>query len=211
MIPLNGLILFALAALVLVLTPGPNMIYLISRSVTQGHKAGMYSLLGAVTAIVFHTVMISLGLTAVLASIPYAFTALKIAGVVYLLYLAWQAVGSGNKNIFVPQAELKSRRPGRLFTMGLFTNLLNPKTAIFYLLFFPQFIRPEWGSVLTQCLELGAVHMLLSFAINAVIILMAARIGSWFGRHPKWVKAQQWLMGGVLAGLAVRMAFSKAR
>lgn len=143
MIPINKILFFALTALVLVISPGPNMIYLISRTITQGRKAGLVSLAGVICGFLFHIVMISFGLTAVLFAVPFAYTILKTLGVVYLLYLAFQFVKPNSKNIFEANTELEFDKPRKLFSIGFLTNVLNPKVAVFYLSFFPQFIKPD--------------------------------------------------------------------
>lgn len=211
MIPVNELLFFALAALVLVISPGPNMIYLISRSITQGRKAGMISLAGVISGFIFHILMVSLGLTAILFAVPFAFTFLKSLGVVYLLYLAWQAVKPNGKNIFETQNDLPEDKPGKLFRIGFLTNVLNPKVAVFYLSLFPQFILPQYGSVFSQSLQLGMTQVLVSCTINFIIVMVAARAASWFGKNPAWVKVQKWFMATVLAGLALKMAFTKVK
>jgi threonine/homoserine/homoserine lactone efflux protein len=211
MIPLNEIFIFALAALVLVISPGPNMIYLISRSITQGRKAGIISLAGVICGFLFHIVMVSFGLTAVLFAVPLAYTTLKILGVIYLLYLAYQTVKPNSKNIFDIKQDLPDDKPGKLFSIGLLTNLLNPKVAVFYLSFFPQFIKPEYGSVMTQSLQLGAVQVLFSFSINFIIVLTASKVALFFVKKPSWVKAQKLFMASVLTGLAIKMALSKAK
>jgi threonine/homoserine/homoserine lactone efflux protein len=209
--PVSTLFVFALAALVMVISPGPNMIYLISRSITQGKKAGIISLAGVIGGFLFHITMVAFGLTAVLFAVPFTFTTLKIAGAVYLLYLAYQAVKAGNKNIFETRKDLKPDKPVKLFTMGFLTNVLNPKMAVFYLSLFPQFIKPETGSVIAQCFQLGAIQMVISFTVNFLIILSAARAARWFAKNPAWVRIQKWFMATVLTGLAVKMAFTKMK
>ncbi|MDF2190784.1 LysE family translocator [Paraflavitalea sp. CAU 1676] len=211
MIPFHDLMLFALAALVLVISPGPNMIYLISRSITQGRKAGLISLAGVVCGFLFHIILVSFGLTAILFAIPFAYTVLKTMGVVYLLYLAWQAVKPGSKGLFEMRQDLPPDQPAKLFRMGFLTNVLNPKVAVFYLSFFPQFIKPAYGSVLTQSLQLGVTQMLISFTVNFVIVLSAARVAVWFGRKPHWVRMQKWFMASVLTALAAKMALDKGK
>ncbi len=211
MIPFNELIIFILAALILVITPGPNMIYLISRSITQGKKAGLVSLAGIITGFTFHITMVSVGLTAVLFTVPYVYATLKFLGVFYLLYLAFQAVKPNSQGLFETRKDLQDDSPSKLFSMGFFTSILNPKIAVFYLSFFPQFIRPEFGSVFTQSIELGITQMLVSFTINFLIVLSAARMSVWFGENPVWVKVQKWVMASVLSALAVRMALDKAK
>lgn len=211
MIPLHELSFFILAALILVISPGPNMIYLISKSITQGKKSGFISLTGVVCGFLFHIIMVSFGLTAVLLAVPFAYTILKTLGTIYLLYLAYQAIKPNSKNIFDVDKNTSYDSPKKLFTIGFLTNVLNPKVAVFYLSFFPQFIKPEYGSVLTQSLELGVVQVLVSFSINFLIVLTASRIALFFSNNPAWIKVQKWFMASVLTYLAIRMAFSKAK
>lgn len=211
MIPFQELMLFALAALVLVLSPGPNMIYVISRSITQGRKAGLISLAGVIAGFLFHIILVSFGLTAILFAVPFAYSVLKTVGVLYLLYLAWQAVKPGSKGAFEARKDLPADSAGKLFRMGFFTNVLNPKVAVFYLSFFPQFIKPAYGSVLTQSLLLGLTQMLISFTVNGLIVLSAARVSGWFARKPKWVRLQKWFMASVLTALAAKMALDKGK
>ncbi|KAB1230791.1 LysE family translocator [Chryseobacterium viscerum] len=211
MIPLHELIFFILAALILVISPGPNMIYLISKSITQGKKSGFISLAGVVCGFLFHIIMVSFGLTAVLLAVPLAYTVLKTLGTVYLLYLAYQAIKPNSRNIFDVDKNDSHDSPKKLFTIGFLTNVLNPKVAVFYLSFFPQFIKPEYGSVFTQSLELGVIQVLISFSINFIIVLTAARVALFFSNNPVWIKIQKWFMASVLTYLAIKMAFSKAK
>jgi threonine/homoserine/homoserine lactone efflux protein len=199
--------LFALTALVLVLTPGPNMIYCVSRALSQGRMAGLVSLAGVLLGFVVHLVAATLGLTALLTAVPFAFDALRIAGAAYLLWLAWDALRPGGSSPFVTR-RLPVDPTGRLFRMGLLTNLLNPKVAIFYLSFFPQFLHPERGDVLLQALQLGAVQVGVSGTVNALLILGAARISAFLARSGGWLRAQRYLMGTVLGALAVRLALA---
>ena len=197
---------FALAALVLVLTPGPNMIYCISRTLCQGRAAGLLSLAGVLLGFVAHLLAAALGLTAVLLAVPWVFGAIKLAGAAYLLWLAWQALGAGG--VFQPR-ELPLDPPGKLFRMGFITNVLNPKVAMFYLSFFPQFLHPEHGSVLAQSLQLGAVQVAISGTVNALFVMGAAGISAFLGRNRGWLSAQRYLMSSLLAGLAVRIALAE--
>lgn len=211
MIPFHELIFFILAALILVISPGPNMIYLISKSITQGKKSGFISLAGVVCGFLFHIIMVSFGLTAFLLAVPLAYTILKALGTVYLLYLAYQAIKPKSKNIFDVDKNAAHDSPKKLYTIGFLTNVLNPKVAVFYLSFFPQFIKPEYGSVFTQSLELGVIQTLISFSINFIIVLTAARVALFFSNNPVWIKVQKWFMASVLTYLAIKMAFSKAK
>ncbi|WP_223599382.1 LysE family translocator [Chryseobacterium sp. GVT01B] len=211
MIPFHELIFFILAALILVISPGPNMIYLISKSITQGKKSGFISLAGVVCGFLFHIIMVSFGLTAVLLAVPLAYTLLKAVGTVYLLYLAYQAIKPKSRNIFDVDRNVAHDSPKKLFTIGFLTNVLNPKVAVFYLSFFPQFIKPEYGSIFTQSFELGVIQVLISFSINFIIVLTAARVALFFSNNPVWIKVQKWFMASVLTYLAIKMALSKAK
>lgn len=211
MMSFNDILIFALAALALVITPGPNMVYLISRSVTQGKKAGVISLVGVISGFVFHIVMASAGITTMLLAVPFAYVMLKILGVGYLLYLAYQAIGPNSKNIFEIQYELPGDRPRKLFSIGFLTNVLNPKVALFYVSFFPLFIKPGHGSTMSQSLQLGATHIIMCFSVHFVIIMMASKAAQFFAGKPSWIKLQKWFMASILAGLAVKMAFAKTK
>ncbi|KAB8192918.1 LysE family translocator [Lysobacter maris] len=209
------LLAFSLIALGMVLTPGPNMLYLISRSISQGPAAGLVSLGGVALGFVFYMVCAALGITALVMAVPYAYDALRIAGAAYLLYLAWQALKPGGGSPFAT-VDAQSRRlrhdgPRRLFLMGLFTNLLNPKAAVLYLSLLPQFIEPERGSVLAQSLVLGFTQIAISLAVNALLVLMAGSIAGFLAGRPLWAQWQRWLMGGVLGALALRMATETRR
>lgn len=205
MIPFDDLILFAGAALLMVLTPGPNMIYLISRSICQGWRAGLLSLLGVISGFLVHMLAAAAGLTALFLAIPFAYEVLKWIGAAYLLYLAWQAVKPGARSPFETR-NLPIDSPRRLFFMGFVTNLLNPKIAVFYLSIFPQFVSPEHGSVFLQSIHLGVTQIVVSFSVNLAIVLSASRISVWFARNPGWLNVQRYVMGTVLAGMAVRLA-----
>ncbi|WP_020185370.1 LysE family translocator [Methylopila sp. 73B] len=204
------LLAFAAVSLGMVLTPGPNMLYLISRSLCQGPKAGLISLGGVALGFLFYMLCAAFGITALLFAVPFAYDALRLAGAAYLAWLAWNAVKPGGASPFEVRA-LAPDSPRRLFLMGLVTNLLNPKVAMFYLALFPQFIDPAAGSVLTQTLALGAVQITISMAGNAMFALTAGGIAAFLARHPLWVTAQRWLMGLVLGGLAVRLALESRR
>lgn len=206
----SKLLAFALVALGLVLTPGPNMIYLISRSINQGRAAGLISLGGVALAFVLYLLCAALGITALLLTVPLAYDALRLAGALYLLYLAWQALRPGGRSPFQVR-QLERDRPRKLFAMGFLTNLLNPKAAVLYLSLLPQFITPGHGNVLQQSLVLGATQMTISLTVNALIVLMAGTIAGFLARRPLWLATQRWLMGTVLAGLAAHMAVQSRR
>lgn len=200
----TSLFLFAGAALLMALTPGPNMVYLISRSLCQGHAAGVMSWVGVVLGFTVHMVCAALGLTALFMAVPLGYEVLKFAGAMYLLWLAWQAVRPGARSPFEAN-DLPAQSPRKLFTMGLLTSILNPKVAVFYLSVLPQFISPESGSVLAQSLLLGTTQVCIGAAVNLLVTLSAASIAAWFAKNPLWLAVQRYLMGMVLAALAVKL------
>jgi threonine/homoserine/homoserine lactone efflux protein len=200
----------ALIGLGLVLTPGPNMIYLVSRSVTQGRRAGLISLLGVAAGFGVYLVAAAAGLTAVFALVPALYTVLKLAGAAYLLWLAWQALRPGGRAAFAPR-ELPADPPRRLFTMGLVTNLLNPKIAILYVSLLPQFVDPERGPVALQSLLLGLTQITVAITVNALIVLGAGSIAAFLAGRPRWERAQRRLMGTVLVGIALHIGLDRSR
>ena len=203
---ISSLLAYGLISLGMVLTPGPNMIYLISRSICQGRTAGLISLGGVALGFVVYMVCAALGITALVMAVPFAYDALRLGGALYLMYLAWQAVKPGGRSPFQVR-DLPKDSPRKLVTMGLVTNLLNPKVAVMYLSLLPQFIDPNGhGSVLVQSLALGSLQIVISVSVNAVIACMAGSIAVFFVTRPGWQVLQRWLMGSVLMGLAVRMA-----
>jgi threonine/homoserine/homoserine lactone efflux protein len=210
LVPAGELAWFALAALIMVLTPGPNMVYLVSRSLSQGRKAGLTSLLGVAAGFFLHMFAAAAGLTAVFMAVPLAYDLLRWLGAAYLLWLAWQAIRPGARSPFEVRPMAKDP-PARLFLMGFLTNALNPKIAVFYLSVFPQFVRPGYGSVFAQSLVLGCTQIAVSLAVNFLIILAAARLAAWFAHNPVWQAVQRWFMGLVLGGLAVRLALEERR
>jgi threonine/homoserine/homoserine lactone efflux protein len=210
MIDIASLSAFALLALGMVLTPGPNMVYLASRSICQGRAAGFVSLGGVALGFVFYMLCAAFSITALLLAVPYAYDALRLCGAAYLLWLAWQAVRPGGHSPFEVRP-LPEDSPRKLFLMGFLTNLLNPKVAILYLSLLPQFISPEQGSVLAQSLTLGAVQIVLSIGVNALIVVMAGSVAGFLAGRPFWLVLQRWMMGTVLAALAVHMATEARR
>ncbi|KEO51574.1 LysE family translocator [Thioclava pacifica] len=199
---ISHLIAFAAVALAIVLSPGPNMIYLVSRTICQGRGAGMISLGGVALGFVFYMLCAAFGITAFVLAVPFAYDALRFAGAAYLLWLAWQAVRPGGRSAFETRA-LPRDGPHKLFAMGFVTNLLNPKIAVMYLSLLPQFIDPEAGSVLAQSLALGSVQIVISVAVNAGIVLAAGTVAGFLAARPLWMRVQRWAMGTVLAALAL--------
>ena len=205
----NSLIAFAMISLVMVLTPGPNMIYLISRSICQGRVAGLISLGGVALGFVFYMICAAFGITAMVMAVPYAYDTLRIAGAIYLLWLAWQAIRPGGKSPFQVK-DLPKDTPKKLFTMGFLTNILNPKIAVMYLSLLPQFINTEHGNVLTQSFMLGITQITVSLSVNAIIVISSGTIAYFLAKNPSFALFQRWVMGCVLTTLAIKI-LSEAR
>jgi threonine/homoserine/homoserine lactone efflux protein len=200
----------AVVALGLVLTPGPNMLYLVSRSITQGWRAGLVSLLGVAAGFVVYLAAAVAGIATVFSEVPAAYTVLRFAGAGYLLWLAWKTLRPGGGSVFAPK-ELPPDGPRRLFAMGFLTNLLNPKIAVLYVSLLPQFIDPDRGSVALQSLALGAIQASIAVTGNAIIVLTAGSIAVFLARRPGWLRAQRYFMGSVLGALAVRLLTERTK
>jgi threonine/homoserine/homoserine lactone efflux protein len=197
-------------ALGMVLTPGPNMMYLVSRSITQGRRAGVLSLGGVALGFLIYLSTANLGLSVVFLAVPDLYLTVKLAGAAYLGWLAWKALRPGGTSMFAPpQLVPDSRR--RLFTMGLMTNLLNPKIAVMYLSLIPQFVHPSAGHVIVQGFVLGGIQIVVSLAVNLAIVLAAGTIAVFLTQRPGWLRVQRYLMGTMLGALAIRLATERAQ
>lgn len=210
MITTSALLGVFAVALAMVLTPGPNMMYLVSRSITQGRRAGAISLLGVAVGFLVYLTATNLGLSVIFIAVPELYVALKLAGAVYLGWLAVKALRPGGVSVFQPAA-MTPDPPRRLFGMGLLTNLLNPKIAIMYLSLIPQFVHPARGHVMLQGFVLGGVQIAVALTVNLLIVLAAGTISTFLTGRPVWLRVQRYMMGTVLGALAVRLATDNAR
>jgi threonine/homoserine/homoserine lactone efflux protein len=202
----TNLALFAMASVLLALTPGPNLLYLVSRTLCQGRSAGIVSLAGTTTGFLFYALSAALGLSAVFIAIPVLFDAVRWAGAAYLLWLAWDAVRARGGGGLFARRDLPSVQPAVLFRTGVLTSVLNPKVALFYVALFPQFVDPSRGSVLAQSLVLAAVQIGIGAGSDLLFVLAAARAARWLAERPRWLKVQRWVLGGVFAGIALKLA-----
>jgi len=202
----ESLALFALAVLLLALTPGPVWIYLISRTLTQGRRAGYFSLIGVTVGVLVHLFAAALGLSAVLLAVPAAFDAIKLAGAAYLLWLAWSTLRGGGFS-FTPQA-LEPVADRVLFRQSLTASVVNPKIAVFYLSLFPQFVDPAGGAVLLQSVALGIVHISVSTLVDGMLVTVAGALSAWLGMRPGWLRMQRWVLGSAFGVLAIWLALT---
>jgi threonine/homoserine/homoserine lactone efflux protein len=197
-------------ALGMVLTPGPNMMYLVSRSITQGRRAGVMSLGGVAVGFLAYLTATNLGLSVLFVAVPEVYLTVKLAGAGYLGWLAWKALRPGGVSVFEPR-QFAPDSPRRLFAMGLTTNLLNPKAAVMYLSLIPQFEHPAQGHLVLQGFVLGGAQIVVSLAVNLGIVLAAGTIAVFLARRPAWLRVQRYAMGTVLGALAVKLATDHAR
>jgi threonine/homoserine/homoserine lactone efflux protein len=205
MISSGAVIGMALVALGMVLIPGPNMIYLVSRSVSQGPRAGLVSLSGTFVGFLVYMTMANFGLAAVFVYVPVLYTGVKIAGAAYLLYLALKTLRPGGTSLFEPK-ELPRDSRWKLFRMGLVTNLLNPKAAIMYLALIPQFVDRRAGHAILQGFLLGGVQITVSMIVNSIIVLLAGAISVFLRTRPSWLKWQRWITGSLLGIVGIKLA-----
>ncbi|BDG70141.1 LysE family translocator [Roseomonas fluvialis] len=199
------LLVFAALSLGLAATPGPNMLYLVSRALAQGTGAGMISLVGCQAGSLVIMLCAAAGLTAALFAVPYAWDVLRIGGAAYLLFLAWQCVRPGGQPIFSPRP-MPQEPPLRLFSVGFATAALNPKVAIFYVAVLPPFIDPALGSVFVQGAVLGAVQIGVAIIFDGLLVYGAAGVARFLGTRPGWMAAQRWILGAALGLIAVKLA-----
>jgi threonine/homoserine/homoserine lactone efflux protein len=201
----STLLVFAALSLGLALTPGPNMLYLVSRALAQGTGAGMVSLIGCQVGSLAIMLAAAAGITAALLAIPYAWDALRLGGAAYLAWLAFQCLRPDGQPLFAPRA--MAREPAaRLFGLGFLTAALNPKVALFYMAVLPPFIDPARGAPFLQAAILGSIQIAVCTAFDALLVWGAAGTARFLGSRPGWLSAQRWVLGGALGLLAVKLA-----
>jgi len=204
MMPLQTWLLFCLACAALAATPGPNMLFLVSRTLAQGRAAGFVSLAGTSSGFALHALAAAFGLSALLAAVPLAFEVVKWAGAIYLAWLAivmWRASDESDATVVAPHAT-----PGAMYRQGLLTAVLNPKVAVFQLALFPQFVDPSRGSVLAQSLLLALTQLVIVVAGDSACVFAATGARRFFAGRPGWGRWSKRALAGVFAALAARLA-----
>ena len=208
---LNTILLFSLAALALTITPGPDMLLVIARSMSHGRTAGLVTYLGIASGLLVHALASAIGLSQLFVVIPITYDIVRYLGAAYLLFLAWQAFRS---NLTPENALSRSVYPPSstaMFRQGFLTNVLNPKVALFFLALFPQFIEPNSGSIASQTLVLAVVFNLIAFLVNGVVILVASRMATSLTFNRKFTHLSRYFLGTVFVGLAAKLAFDEQR
>lgn len=201
----STLILFAGAAFLLTATPGPDMLLIASRSISQGRSAGFLTYAGIAAGTYCHALAAGLGLSQLFVAVPVAYNVVRWAGCAYLLYLACKTLRSGGST-FAPSAMLGRLSRRRIFTEGLLTNLLNPKVALFVLALFPQFIEPAHGFLLLQMVVLATVLNGIGLFVNGAVVILGSRIQRSLSGFQRFPRLPQYLLATVFAGLAARLA-----
>ncbi len=209
MFEFSELLLFAGAGLLLNITPGPDMIYCATRSMGQGKAAGVVSALGIGGGGLIHTALAAFGLSAVLMYSSTAFQVIKLAGAAYLIYLGIRIILSGRTK--EDTKKLPDAGLFRIFRQGVLTNVLNPKVALFFLSFLPQFVHPERGSVALQIILLGMIFNFTGTTVNVLVGLLFGYAGGWLESKPVFWKAQRWVTGSILIALGASLALPDRR
>ena len=197
---------FLVAALALNFAPGPDMLYVIGRSVGQGRKAGVVSTLGIATGGWVHTIGAAVGIAALLRSSPMAFNIVRYLGAAYLLYLGFKMIVQRSR---LEAQQLPSESLSTIFRQGVITNVLNPKVALFFLAFLPQFVDARRGSVALQILFLGVVFNLGGTLVNLGVAYAGGTLGDLLRRSPRFALVQKWFTGMVFIGLGARLAWQR--
>lgn len=204
---IGDLWVFLGASILLTLAPGPDILYVIAQSVMNGRRAGAVTALGLCSGVLVHTTAAAVGVSALFHASAWAFNLLKYAGVLYLLWLAWQALASGEKGVLNGMNTAPAGRA--LFRRGLVMNLLNPKVSLFFLAFLPQFAEPERGSVALQMILLGLVFMLQAVVIFCLVALLAGSMRDWLTHHAGAGRWSSWVAAGIYALLGLRLALTE--
>ena len=202
-----SLLTFCVAALLLNIAPGPDMLYVIGRSIGQGRRAGIVSSLGIGVGCLFHVAAAAIGLAALLRSSPVAYHVVRYAGAAYLVYLAIKILSDRTNALTTP--DVAPEPMSAIFRQGVITNILNPKVALFFVAFLPQFTDPSRGPVVLQILVLGLWFDVGGTLVNLAVAYAGGRLGDSIRRMPRLARFQRWLTGIVFLGLGFRLAFSR--
>ena len=197
--------IFVTAALILLITPGPAVLFIVARSVEQGRIAGIVSTLGISAGTLFHVAAAAFGLSALLVSSAVAFNIVKYLGAGYLIYLGITTLLRKSE---IEEKEIKEKNLKRIFYQGIWVNLMNPKTALFFFAFLPQFVDVSRGSVTLQVLVLGTIFVMLGTISDGIYALLAGSVGDWLRGNMRFLRAQKYFSGSIYLGLGLLTAFS---
>lgn len=200
------MLVFAAAGVLLMVIPGPSVLFIVTRSITDGRRAGLVCGLGVEVGTLVHVATAAIGLSALLASSATAFAVVKYAGAAYLIYLGLRAFRRREHPTEIEAGVPQSL--GRTFRQGLLVQILNPKVALFFLAFLPQFVNPARGPAWAQILVLGALLALLGVISDSLYALAAAQAGGWLRRRPRLLARERYVSGAVYVGLGVGAALT---
>lgn len=203
---LETLAVFFGASVLLALSPGPDNVFVLLQSAMHGRRTGLMIVLGLCTGLVVHTLAVALGLAALFAASESAFLVLELCGAAYLVYLAWQALRAPVGNLPGATGE---HAAARMYRRGVVMNLTNPKVAVFFLAFLPQFTSPERGGIAPQLVALGLVFILATLLVFGAIAMFSGALGAVLQRSPYAQRILNWLSALVFLGLAARLAISR--
>ena len=204
----TSLLIFVSTAGLLLAIPGPAVLYIVGRSIGQGRNAGLVSALGIGVGTLVHTAAAAVGLSALLVSSATAFSVVKYLGAAYLVYLGIQRLRSKESLATASDTSAPQATLARVFSQGIVVNVLNPKTALFFFAFLPQFIDPARGHVATQILSLGILFAAMGTASDSLWALFSGSVAGWLRNNQSWVRNERYFSGGILISLGVATAFA---
>ena len=206
MLELQTIVMFVTASTLLALAPGPDILFVLTQSMSKGSRSGIVIASGLCSGLIFHTTAAALGVAVIFQTSTLAFSILKFVGAAYLLYLAFMAFKDASKSKL--ESSKSQLSLASLYKRGILMNITNPKVSIFFLAFLPQFTNPEVGNVTGQIFTLGALFMLSAFVVFTLISLLAGRVGAWFSKTKNGEKILNRVSGTIFAALAIKLAFA---
>lgn len=205
----TNLALFLTASLALIVAPGPDSLYVLARGIGQGRRAGAISALGTSTGLLVHTTAAALGLAVLLQTSIVAYTIIKIVGAAYLIYLGIRTFLTKQSVLVAPAASKPSWR--RMYLQGMLTNVLNPKVALFFVAFLPQFVDQHSGAIALHMLLLGVLFAAMGLSYLLLVAGLSGSLGQFLHRRPAWANRLRWLTGSVMVGLGLRLVLPDRR
>lgn len=205
---LETVMAFALASMLLSISPGPSNLYIMARTINSGQIAGFCAASGMAVGSLIFVLMTAMGLAAVFSYSPIAYTLLKLCGAGYLIYLGIQTLRQTSK-VELNKKKLKPLTNARVFRQSIIVELTNPKTALFFIAFLPQFVRPDAGPVILQLILLGGLYTVIAFSSDMLVASMSNQLGKWLSTNPGFGRIQDRISGSVLLGLGSYIAFDE--
>lgn len=200
--------LFCVSIIVLSITPGPDTFYILGRAISKGNNSAIASVLGISTGVIIHTIAAGIGLSAILATSALAFKTVKLIGAIYLIYLGITLILSTKNSDALSKENIPASSFWKTYRQGVITNVLNPKVALFFLSFLPQFIHPDQGSVISF-IALGLIYVFVCTTWYFIFAVFSSAIAMTLKKNPLWIRTINKISGGIFIGLGLNLAFSK--